>query len=281
MTINRRNFLKATGMSLGGLFLLKLDVKQSSDPNIAVGMLYDATICVGCRACQTACKKVHNLPPELDTSGLHEAPRDLSGKTWTLIELYKSTETGGQSSFVKKQCMHCFDPACVSVCPVGALQKLDSGPVIYDDKKCIGCRYCMAACPYNIPKYQWEKALPLIQKCNFCADRLEQGLKPACAEACPTGSLIFGKRSDLIAEAEQRIQKEPDRYVNHVYGKDEVGGASMLYLAAVPFEKLGFPTLDGNSLPEITKPYLESVPWQIGLVGSLMVGTYLWTHRKG
>ena len=281
MTINRRNFLKATGMSLGGVFLLKLDVKQSSDPNIAVGMLYDATICVGCRACQTACKKVHNLSPELDTYGLHEAPRDLSGKTWTLIELYKSTETGGQSSFVKKQCMHCFDPACVSVCPVGALQKLDSGPVIYDDKKCIGCRYCMAACPYNIPKYQWEKALPLIQKCNFCADRLEQGLKPACAEACPTGSLIFGKRSDLIAEAEQRIQKEPDRYVHHVYGKDEVGGASMLYLAAVPFEKLGFPTLDGNSLPEITKPYLESVPWQIGLVGSLMVGIYLWTHRKG
>ena len=281
MTINRRNFLKATGMSLGGVFLLKLDVKQSSDPNNAVGMLYDATICVGCRACQTACKKVHNLPPELDTSGLHEAPRDLSGKTWTLIELYKSTETGGQSSFVKKQCMHCFDPACVSVCPVGALQKLDSGPVIYDDKKCIGCRYCMAACPYNIPKYQWEKALPLIEKCNFCADRLGQGLKPACGEACPTGALIFGKRSDLIAEAEQRIQKEPDRYVNHVYGKDEVGGASMLYLAAVPFEKLGFPTLDGNSLPEITKPYLESVPWQIGLVGSLMVGTYLWTHRKG
>lgn len=167
MPVSRRKFLKLAGAGLGGMAfsLAPTRVKASAARSKAAAaessasMLYDATICVGCRACQTACKRRSNLPPVTDSQQLYEMPLDLSADTWTMIKLYQGSE--GQS-FVKNQCMHCIEPACVSVCPVGALEKLDSGPVIYHDDRCIGCRYCMAACPFGIPKTQWEKTLPLI-----------------------------------------------------------------------------------------------------------------------
>jgi formate dehydrogenase iron-sulfur subunit len=155
--------------------------------------------------------------------------------------------------FVKRQCMHCVDPACVSACPVGALQKTDEGPVVYDCTRCIGCRYCMVACPFGVPKFEWGEPLPKIQKCTFCADRQAEGLEPACSAACPTGALTFGDRDALIAEAEARIEANPDLYVPHVYGRDEVGGTSWLYLSPVPFEELGFPALKTESVTALSE----------------------------
>lgn len=216
-------------------------------------MLYDATMCTGCRACQMACKREKELPVESSGSeGLYENPRDLSGLTLTLIKVAEVEETG-EWSFVKRQCMHCLHPSCVSACPVSALQQTEQGAVVYEAERCIGCRYCMVACPFSIPKFEWEKSLPHIQKCDFCADRQEQGLAPACADVCPTGALIFGDRSELIAEAESRIQGEPDKYVNYVYGKSELGGTSVLYLSDVPFEEMGFPEVGSEPVTELSE----------------------------
>ncbi|MCK4299481.1 MAG: 4Fe-4S dicluster domain-containing protein, partial [Planctomycetes bacterium] len=183
-----------------------------------MAMLYDSTKCVGCRACQNACKEWNRNPPEVGPG--------LSSDTWTLIQVAKP-EGSDERAFLKRQCMHCLHPACVSACPVGAFQQTEQGAVVYDSDRCIGCRYCMVACPFGIPKLEWEETLPFIRKCTFCVDRLEDGLEPACAAACPVGAIAFGERDSLIAEAEDRIRNNPDRYVNHIYGKDELGGTSM------------------------------------------------------
>jgi len=288
MGVTRREFLKrSAGAALGGLVLmegLSAPTPAHAASEVAVdsaSMLYDATICVGCRACQMACKKREDRPLPAETSGqdLYEVPSDLSANTWTLIKLYQSQDQQ-ESSFVKVQCMHCLEPACASACLVGALKKLPSGPVVYHTDICVGCRYCMIACPYHVPRYQWEKTNPLIQKCDFCAARLQNGQPPACTAACPTGALIYGKRSDLLAEARKRIASNPTRYVDHIYGENEVGGASALYLSAVPFEKLGLPTLKQTSLPSVSWPYMVAVPFTIAAVGTVMSALYASNHKK-
>ncbi|HEY9076728.1 MAG TPA: hydrogenase 2 operon protein HybA [Anaerolineaceae bacterium] len=278
MSISRREFLKVAGIGLGWVIIppiAKPAISGDASPGSA-SMLYDSTLCIGCRACQMACKRRSNLPPETDSSKLYEQPRDLSANTWTLIKLYQE---GNAFAFIKAQCMHCLEPACVSVCPVGALEKKESGPVIYHTDKCIGCRYCMAACPYFVPKYQWTKTFPLIQKCDFCADRQLNGKQPACGEACPTGALISGTRQEMLTVARKRLASSP-KYVNHIYGEHEGGGTAMLYISHIPFEKLGLPSLKDYSLPSVTLPFMKSVPWIILTLGSLMTGIYLYTHRQ-
>ena len=279
MPINRREFLKLAGAGLGSAAMLSSPIQASGmaiEAETSASMLYDATKCVGCRACQTACKKRSNLRKETDSQGLYEMPQDLSAYTWTMIKVYKTED---EMSFVKNQCMHCIDPACVSVCPVAALEKTDAGPVIYHADRCIGCRYCMAACPFGIPKSQWDKALPLIQKCDFCADRLANGEQPACGAACPTGALISGKRGEMLDVAHTRLVNNTS-YVNHVYGETEAGGTSMLYIAGVSAKKLGFPELDDTALPTIDWPYMKAVPWIVGTMITLSTGIYMYTHRK-
>jgi Fe-S-cluster-containing dehydrogenase component len=278
MPVRRREFIKMAGAGLAALALPSKPVaaKGLSTAENSASMLYDATICVGCRACQVACKKRSNLPHETDAQGLYEAPLDLSADTWTLIKLYKGSEG---LSFVKNQCMHCNEPACVSVCPVAALEKLESGPVVYHAERCIGCRYCMAACPFGIPKTQWSKTLPLIQKCDFCADRQARGEQPACSEACPTGALISGKRGGMLNVAYSRLKKNP-QYFQHVYGEREAGGTSMLYISALGPQVLGFPSLNETALPSIDWPYMRAVPGVIGVMVTLSTAIYLRTHRK-
>jgi formate dehydrogenase iron-sulfur subunit len=283
MPVSRRRFLKlAGGAGLGTLALPFTPVKALAGhpaevPSAQDGasMLYDSTICVGCRACQTACKRRSNLPQVTDAQQLYEAPRDLSANTWTMIKLYKGEEG---TAFVKNQCMHCVEPACVSVCPVAALEKLKTGPVVYHAERCIGCRYCMAACPFGIPKTQWDKALPLIQKCDFCADRQANGQAPACGEACPTGALIYGTRGKMLEIAHKRLESDV-KYVKHVYGEKEVGGTSMLYISGVSHTALGFPVLKEADLPSIDWPYMEAVPGIIAVMVTLSTAIYLRTHR--
>lgn len=286
MPISRRGFLKLAGASLGAL-ALPVKVREarataSASASASGGealdsaaMLYDSTQCVGCRACQVACKQRSGLPAETDALGLYEAPPDLSADTWTLIKLYKGDKG---TAFIKNQCMHCIDPACVSVCPVVALEKLESGPVIYHADRCIGCRYCMAACPFDVPKAEWDETLPLIQKCDFCADRLAQGQQPACSEACPTGALISGTRGEMLQAAHSRLDAD-SRYFQHVYGEEEAGGTSMLYISDLKYTTLGFPALDSYALPDITWPYMQAVPWVIGTMVTLSTAIYLRTHR--
>jgi formate dehydrogenase iron-sulfur subunit len=280
MTISRRDFLKVAGIAAGVSIVPNLTAKASVKKTHGeqVAMLYDATICVGCNACTNACRQWNNTQPETDQRKVYDAPKELSADTWTMIQLYQS---GDESSFVKRQCMHCLDPACVSGCPVEALQKSDEGPVTYNANKCIGCRYCMYTCPFHIPRFEWDEVIPVVAKCTFCHDRIIDGKGPACAERCPTGALIWGTRDDLIEEAETRLQKDGDRYINKVYGKDDAGGTSVLYLSGVDFEKLGFEDLGNQPIPTLSEGTANIVLPGIVLGGPFVLGLIRWVSKRG
>jgi formate dehydrogenase iron-sulfur subunit len=247
------------------------------------GVLIDLTKCIGCRACQVACKAWNDLPAEETYNwGSYQNPRSLSAKTWSLVEFTEIEENGKVKwLFAKRQCMHCLHPACVSACPVGAFHKTDQGAVVYDTSRCIGCRYCMVVCPFGVPKFEWEKPLPFIRKCTFCVDRLEAGLGPACVQACPTGAIAFGLRERLVSEAEARIRAHPERYVDHVYGKYELGGTSYLYLSPVPFEKLGLPTLGPEPVTDLSETVaMYGTPSLAVSVAALLGGLYYWFSNR-
>ncbi|HUT79472.1 MAG TPA: 4Fe-4S dicluster domain-containing protein [Polyangia bacterium] len=230
------------------------------------GLLIDITRCIGCGACSERCKQVNDLPPEV-------AP-ELDADTWTTV--YDK----GEGRFVRNLCRHCLVPACVSVCPVGALTKTPEGPVLYDKDICLGCRYCMIGCPFCIPKFEWHSATPRIRKCILCAPRLEGGKIPGCAEACPTEATVFGDRETLIAIARARLAAEPERYHQKIYGLDEVGGTSVLFLSPVPFEALDFDTtVVDHPLPDLTWRILMHVP-NIVLLGAGFLGASYWLFKR-
>ena len=216
----------------------------------------------------------------------HRPP--LSAQSFTVVEYHDASDGQGppQWVFVKRQCMHCLHPACESACPVGAFHKTPEGPVTYDSKRCMGCRYCMMACPFQIPKFQWESAVPLVRKCTFCADRQAMHLAPACVTTCPTGTLLFGERAALLKEAHQRLGAHPGRYYPEVYGEKIAGGTSKLFLTAVSFEELGltdrgFRTDLGNTPQGIHgREWMSKVPYVAVAVGGLAVGLHYLNKRR-
>ena len=247
MKVKRRTFLKlgavATGSATVAAVKPALASKGPELPPDARGMLYDTTLCIGCKACVVACREANNLPPDTSLDGIHDAPISLDGGTKNIIKLYKE---GPYRSFMKQQCMQCVDPACVSACMIGAFQKREYGVITWEASLCIGCRYCQIACPYGIPKFEWDKANPTIVKCELCKDRPgDKKFVPACCEVCPREAVIWGTRDELLAEAKRRIADSPGRYFeDRVYGETEGGGTQVLYLSHVPFGKLGLPDLD-------------------------------------
>jgi Fe-S-cluster-containing dehydrogenase component len=258
MTISRRNALK---VALAGAAVAVAKPVKASTPMVApadaVGLLYDTTKCIGCKACVNACREANGLAPDTTWSGgLYHAPLDLSEKAKTVIKLY---DDGEQRSFFKAQCMHCLDPACASACMLGAFKKREYGIVSYDVNLCIGCRYCEVACPYGVPKFEWSKASPKMVKCELCNDRIAQGKIPACAEVCPKGAVIYGRREDLLREAKTRLAENPGKYIQKIYGEHDGGGTQCLYLSHVPFEKLGLPVLGTESTPTLQRTIQESV----------------------
>jgi Fe-S-cluster-containing dehydrogenase component len=263
MGITRRAALKtmiAGGAAVAGAAVAPARASAAvlpAPPADAVGLLYDATLCIGCKACVVACQDANGLPR--DPTGIdakYDAPVALSARAKNVIKLYAGEE--GQS-FMKAQCMHCVDPACVNACMIGALTKGPKGIVGYNVDYCVGCRYCEIACPFNVPKFEWTKAAPQIVKCELCRHRLAEGKEPACTEVCPRHAVIYGKRSDLLQEAKRRIAAEPDKYVQRVYGETEGGGTQCLYISHVPFDKLGLPTLSERPAPELARSIQHTV----------------------
>ena len=286
MSINRRDFLKG---ALAGGALLGMGAEAEARPNKtmppqALGLLFDSALCIGCKACVAACKRVNGLAPD-PTSGddpLWDVPLDMSAYTYNVIKVYKSgtavhkdQETDGYA-FMKQSCLHCVDPSCVSACPVSAMIKDPvTGIVSYDAGACIGCRYCVAACPFGVPRFEYDKALPKIGKCELCRHRMADGHYAACAEVCPTGATLYGKVTDLMVEARRRLALKPGaktvfprgrlggpdqsysapapKYIPQVYGEKELGGTQMIKLSSVPFDKLGHRPLPERSYASISE----------------------------
>lgn len=245
-------------------------------------ILMDLQRCIGCRGCQAACKQWNNLPAEVTHNyGTYENPRRRSAKTWTKITFSELTD-GDRVDWIfgKQQCMHCLEPACVAACIVGALRKTSEGPVTYDSSKCIGCRYCMLACPFDVPTFEWNKPVPYIRKCTMCVDRLAEHMEPACSNSCPTGALIFGERSELLKKARSRLQGHPERYIDQIYGEKEAGGTSMLYISPIPFEKLGLPALGQEPVSHYAEAAMVAVPPAIVVVSGVMAGVYWFIKRR-
>ncbi len=284
MKLSRRDFIKVCGASVAMLGVgAKLVSPGVLTPGAAVpispkagsAVLIDTTRCVGCKSCQKACKVANNLPAD-------DNPTCLSATTLSIVEMQNISTVKDKPVIkpVKWGCMHCESPACVSVCPVGALVKAEDGHVAYDENICIGCRYCMTACPFGIPKYNWNSANPKINKCQQGCMADGKRDRPACVQACPAQALQYGNRNELLTIAKDRIAKDPGKYVNQVYGENVIGGTSRLYLSGTPFEQLGFRTdLPLEALPELTWNAQSKIPFVLGGVVTLLSGIAWWTHR--
>jgi Fe-S-cluster-containing dehydrogenase component len=259
MTMTRRGMLKVLGAAAGAAVVAPAEARTSRKSNPDdLGLLFDATRCVGCRACSTACRDANNMAPDVAmiAGAPYDAPVDLNGSTLSVIKQWSNEK---QTGFFKAQCMQCADPACSSVCMMGALHKGKRGVVQYDVERCVGCRNCQIACPFNVPKFQWAAASPKIIKCELCRHRWDQGKGPACAEACPRGAVVSGSRPELLAEAKRRLAATPSAYQGGVYGETEGGGTACLYLSPVGFGPLGLPALGKEPVPALVETVQHAV----------------------
>lgn len=317
MTMNRRQFLKNTALGAGAVACpMSADAIMREPlqmPAEAVGMLYDSTLCIGCKACMVACKQANDMPPEFLYEGenkhLWDAPVEPSGKTLNVIMVYKdgSGENKDQEvdghAFMKRHCLHCVDPSCISACPVTAMTKdPKTGIVEHHPDRCIGCRYCIAGCPFGIPKFQYDEAFGQIIKCEFCAHLQAEGKIPACCDVCPTGASLFGTVADLKQESKRRLAAEPgsmyefprgrlggDRpsheaplatYQPQAYGEKELGGTQVMYMSAVPFDKLGLPTdVPDYGYPAITEGIQHAI-YRWMLIPALVLGALIYRVRR-
>lgn len=287
--ISRRDCLKAltaagSATLIGGSVDAHAYKKFSGWPD-RCGVLADLTECVGCRSCEAACNRANKLPkPDVpfDEKSVFEEKRRPTASAYTVVNRYEDPEKPGTPVYRKVQCNHCNEPGCASACPVRAYTKTPEGAVLYNKDLCFGCRYCMVACPFYAPAYDYESALePRVVKCTLCHERVKAGEVPACVEACPVEAIKFGKRKELIKIAETRIRNRPDRYVDHIYGEHEVGGTSWLYLSRAPFEQVDFPTnLPEKPLVEQTKGFLSSVPLVLVLWPAFLGMAYAATRNK-
>jgi Fe-S-cluster-containing dehydrogenase component len=280
MNVNRRSFLQIAGASAAAAaaaparatFGVPVGAGESS-------VLVDTTLCVGCRGCEAACAEANALTPPPAGDEVLAQRRPTTSTRLTVVNRFESGDGGER--FAKRQCMHCVEPACASACPVRALDKLPNGPVTYHPERCMGCRYCMVACPFEIPKYEYEKAVPTVRKCTFCAARQAEGKAPACTSVCPSGALTFGKRGDLVEEAKRRVYAAGSRYVRHVYGEHEAGGTNWLYISDIDFTRLDMKvTVNDASYPQLVRGALGVPPFVMTLWPPLLMGIYAFSHRK-
>jgi Fe-S-cluster-containing dehydrogenase component len=277
MGINRRGFFSALGAT--GL-ALAVGKKTEASPQLSsnvefFGILYDSTRCLGCRTCEYECASAHGLP---EPASEVDAVRVTNETCNTVVNTFQTTKG---EVYVKRQCMHCNEPACCAACLTQAMHKNESGPVTWNGDKCMGCRYCMVSCPFDGPKFEYHSANPKIQKCDMCFELQKAGEKPTCVANCPNEALTFGTRRELIKEARKRMVENPDLYTDYIYGEHEAGGTGWLYLSPVPFEEIGMNTkIQQSSYPALTKGFLYGVPSVFVLAPTLLLGIYQSTKNN-
>lgn len=287
MAISRRSFLGGLTIGAGTLAASKVEAgsaRRFTGYEGRYGLLHDTTLCVGCRSCEAACSEVNGqgaLDVPLDDREIFTKKRRSSDKLYTVVNQYREATEHEPAVYRKQQCMHCNEPCCASVCFVHAFTKTPEGPVLYDPDLCVGCRYCVMVCPYYALGYEYDEPVtPRVVRCTMCYPRIKEGKNPSCADACPNGAITFGKRKDLIKVAGERIAKNPDRYIDHVFGEHEYGGTSWLVLAGVSFGELGLPeNASSEPLPTLTEGALSFVPIIISAWPGLLLGSYAWNKR--
>lgn len=289
---NRRNFLKSAGLLTATIAGVSTKTAKAAPENILsedrMGVLVDTTACIGCRNCEWACKEAHGIPAgdinSYEDKSVFKQMRRPSGNSLTVVNQYENEKMINNPINVKVQCMHCDHPACVSACIVGAFSKKENGSVIWDTNKCIGCRYCMVACPFQVPSFEYDKAIdPEIRKCDFCYERTKEGKLPACVEICPVEALTYGPRSELIKIAREKIKKFPDRYIDHIYGEHEVGGTSWLYLAGQDLTKSkALPSLNNKPAPGVSESIQHGIFAYFVPPASLyaLLAGIMWLNKK-
>lgn len=288
--MDRRRFLKRSAMGVG-LAAWLAGARKALAESFAgwperFGVLVDLVRCNGCRRCEAACNKVNELPPpptSFEDKSVFERRRRTDPQTYTVVNRYPDPRRLGEPVYRKVQCMHCEEPACVAACLVGAMKKTPEGAVIWDEAVCLGCRYCINACPFSIPTFEYDSALtPRVRKCVLCyTQRIAKGEVPACVAECPLEALAFGKRSELIKLAQDRIRDHPGKYLDHIYGEREAGGTSWLYISGVPFAEVGLPgELGTTAYPELTREFLSFVPLVLVVWPPLLGGFYLFSKRR-
>lgn len=289
---SRRSFFKSAGLLTATITGVSTKTVKASPENILsedrTGVLVDTTACIGCRNCEWACKKAHDLPAgNLDSyadKSVFKEMRRPDESALTVVNQYEKEKEINSPINVKVQCMHCDHPACVSACIVGAFSKKENGSVVWDTDKCIGCRYCMVACPFQVPSFQYDKALnPKIMKCDFCFERTKKGQLPACVEICPVEALTYGPRSELIKIAREKIKTYPERYIDHIYGENEVGGTSWLYLAGQNLAKTkALPNLGTRPAPGVSESIQHGIFAYFVPPASLyaLLGGIMWLNKK-
>lgn len=289
---NRRDFFKTAAIIGTAITGLPTKSAKAAAKNVLsedrMGVLVDTTACIGCRNCEWSCKKAHNLPTEpiekYSDRSVFKHMRRPDVSALTVVNEYKNPQDANLPINVKVQCMHCDHPACVSACIVGAFSKNENGAVTWDTKKCIGCRYCMVACPFQVPSFEYGKAInPEVKKCDFCYECTKIGKLPACVEICPVEALTYGSRTDLIKIARERIKRNPEKYVNYIYGEYEVGGTSWLYIAGEEYKKLAFPKLGDKPAPGVSESIQHGIFAYFVPPASLyaLLGGLMWiTKRK-
>ena len=287
---SRRDFFKTSALIAGAVGLTASPSKATPKNILSedrMGVLVDTTVCIGCRKCEWACKNAHDMPSgdivSYEDQDVFKTFRRPDPSSLTVVNQYENPKKPETPIKLKVQCMHCDHPACVSACIVGAFSKLENGSVVWDETKCIGCRYCLVACPFQIPAFEYQKAIePRITKCDFCVNRTKDGLLPACVEICPVEALTFGKRTELVEIARKRIAHYPDRYIDHILGEHEVGGTSWMYLAGVDFAKLDFPKLKNDPAPGVSESIQHGIFAYFVPPISLyaLLGGVMWLNKK-
>ena len=271
--MDRRCFFKVVGVAASAPLVAGAaqPAAAASRPEDANAVLVDLTRCVGCRTCEAACAEANGLPaPDWSDDMSYASLRTTTDKQWTAVNRF---QTSKGEVFAKGQCMHCLEPACAAGCLTKALYKTPEGPVVWRADKCMGCRFCMVSCPFDVPKFEYNSWNPKIQKCQMCWERVKAGGEPACVENCPAEAIVFGKRGELLEIARQRIYQNPGQYVSHIYGEHEAGGTAVLYLSAVPFEELGVRADIGTeSYPEMTRDFLTAVPLILTAFPAFLLG---------